>query len=380
MEWLSQFMISLQSFDAIFSIILISIFLKKYRDTKIQAIGALSLFFIIDFIVGIIELMALLFGDQTLEALYLSDTELFPIIFSALGILGAGTFLIFIDFYDSEKVPTIDIVIIISTFSSFVTYNIVKILNLNAGNQFKIPGIPPTPFSFEFLPALLISYLIIRTYPILLRLRKRTENAKKIKAIDGLLISLFFLFIITAISVTLSHMLTLNTDNLLITSTLLPRLAVLIGIIILVFTYGNNSPAYLHNQEIEKLLVITKEGMPIYSLEFTEFSYQKDDVLISGSLAALSGLLAETISVSDLELIEFKEKEVMIEHSAKVGFFLITDRPSAFLWNALRSTVGTLNKTIDESKEEMMTAMIRDKSIDRKVLEIFGFQDGKITT
>ena len=94
--------------------------------------------------------------------------------------------------------------------------------------------------------------------------------------------------------------------------------------------------AFLQPQRIEVLLVINKAGLPLLEYEFVKDSVEGDTNLISGAITAISALMKESLGVSsEVEKIQFHEKELLLKFSQGVAFILITSRTSTFLNRSL---------------------------------------------
>jgi hypothetical protein len=348
---------------------------RKFKNTSINAVKMLFVFFCVDLTATLYEFVSIVINPSQLIYLYLALDKPFTIIFSSLGMIAAGIFLIFINFYINDRYSITHVAVISILTTAFMTYNFLKLYNLTFGSEIIQPILTHTPLSFDFIPAILITYLIIVAYPQLINLFKQSNNKTQKKTILGLLLTLFFFFVIPSIFITIGWFYNFDEINTVILTTVIPRISVIIGGLLFLLSYFQTSSAFLQNQNIEKLIVITPSGIPIYSLDFFDTNEIKDDnILLSGSLTALKGLLAETIKVSELESINFKEKVVLVRNYQHVGYFLISDRPSKFLRNALRSSAEEINLVIngDKSKTQILSEEILDENLDRQILSIFG--------
>ena len=120
-------------------------------------------------------------------------------------------------------------------------------------------------------------------------------------------------------------------------SEIIGYLFISIGVFMIGLSYiSYKQAAFLQPQRIEILLVINKAGLPLLEYEFIQNTLGGDTNLISGAITAISALMKESLGVSsEVEKIQFHEKELLLKFSKGVAFILITSRTSSFLNTSL---------------------------------------------
>lgn len=120
-------------------------------------------------------------------------------------------------------------------------------------------------------------------------------------------------------------------------SEIIGYLCISMGLFMISLSYiSHKQAAFLQPQRIEAILVINRAGLPLLKYEFVESSLEGDTELISGAITAITALMKEFLGVSsEVEKIQFHEKELQLKFSQGVAFVLVTSRTSKFLNSSL---------------------------------------------
>ena len=349
---INSFSLSVFILDIVISSLLVYKLTQRVRETNLTSVKALLTFYIIDLIAVLVELPFFLLNFDDPSGFYLDPDNFFIFLFIGLGLLSGIMFLSFVYYFAEDRLSISGMTFIVVLVTSYLMYIALLIFG-NAENLY----IPNTPFSLEFIPAVFFTYVVIISLTRLIKIRGISRDEYQKRQITLMLIAIIFYYIFTSVFITVSEQ---GEDVLPATLVYFlrhpaARFSVVIGDFILYSAYAKSRMAFLQYQTMEKLLVISNDGLPLYTYDFSANGRgTAEDALLSSGLIAISALLSEAIKVSEIKMIQFKEKQIMVSHEKNFGVFLITDRPTIFLWNALDAFASNFNKAHNMDTKSML--------------------------
>lgn len=339
-------MITLMSYLSILSLallVLVSIVLdallaKRYVETRVKAVLWLLGAILFTVLSTSVELVHALLNIKGLGDYY-KDSSGF--LFSFLGIITAGIFLLFIDYFENERISPVKLAISSSASVGYFFPTAVFLLNPDFNPESE--GIGIVIFIASYILPFFLVYVVASSYRSIGNVKRYATAEDQIRQLNLLLIVIGLYYGVTfVLGFANSQLFDFgdNSDLILLFNVVLPRSSITAGSLILFFAYARTPKvAWLQPQRMDQLLVISKHGLPIFSHAFRKLPTDDDgSILLSGGLVAIRSLLKEAIgSSSDIIAIKFVEKEIMVVTRENFGVFLITDRASSFLHSALVS-------------------------------------------
>ncbi len=127
-----------------------------------------------------------------------------------------------------------------------------------------------------------------------------------------------------------------QTDLVFIWVILAPKLAFLIAFWLFYKAFIQpKSPAVFQPQRIEKILIISKEGLPLFDLNANE-NDQISDTLLSGAITAIKAVLKEATQITgDLRSISIGEHTLMFKTNSEITIILFTKEPTTYIEETL---------------------------------------------
>ncbi|MFX0051682.1 MAG: hypothetical protein ACFE8U_10370, partial [Candidatus Hermodarchaeota archaeon] len=120
-------------------------------------------------------------------------------------------------------------------------------------------------------------------------------------------------------------------DMLVFIRHLAPHVSVIIGSSMMYQAYAKAPTGFLQFQRIEKLMVINRSGLLLYSFTFDEDAKSDaQDVLLSGGVFAVLTLFSEIIKTKNIRMIHFQENKIMLSHHDSFIVFLVVDNITKF--------------------------------------------------
>ncbi len=308
---------------------------NRWQKTRIKAILLLVATTINRSIVELIKMGNTLFASGSISSL--SDYS--AILMGIFGFSSAGMFLLFIDYFENERISTTRVALFIGSLCSYIV-GVIILTTLSS-------SVVVTE-TYDFLsmvvlliaPFFLVSVTIIGCY-VLQNCKSYTYDKKHRQQLTLMQLSLMFFFLFTSIYITTSNLvvpylgLTPNQVQLFL---VLPQdVSLSIGAVLLWLAYARSTRvAFLQPQRIHKLIVVNYAGLPIFSYSFLDVGHSIDDSLITGGITAVSSLLGESLGVSSgIESISLESIEMMMENYDKFAVILFTERVSSFLKKAV---------------------------------------------
>ncbi|MDH5402478.1 MAG: hypothetical protein OEY49_08305 [Candidatus Heimdallarchaeota archaeon] len=330
--------------NASLDLILVNTMFKRYKESRIKILLFLFIFYIADIILLAAEMVPFLEHFDNIADFYISGVDnVYFYIFTILGIATAGIFLLFTDYFEDESISMRNAIVFVVFLTSYVEY-----VAYNLANSTPVGlEIPNTPLSMGFIPVIFLLYVVVVSIKGLLKIRKEVLDPVQKSQINRMILTIIFYYFVTSNLIGFSHQspFPLSDETTLLLRTILPKYSIIIGHFIMYRTYAKAKVAFLSYQKMEKLLVISKEGLPLYSYDFISSADSETvNILLSGGMTAIIGMLNETLGTSGIKMIEFLDKQIMIVHQANFAIFLVVDRPSSFLWNAITIFAGILER------------------------------------
>ncbi|MFQ5979583.1 MAG: hypothetical protein ACE5OZ_15755 [Candidatus Heimdallarchaeota archaeon] len=150
-----------------------------------------------------------------------------------------------------------------------------------------------------------------------------------------------------------------------------------------VYLYSTSGAAILQAESLQKLLIISREGMPLYSYSFQpddsdSIPFNSQDVLFSGALRAISTLFSEFTGTMEQSLKEvtLENVVVMANQIADKRFLavLLIDQTTRFFREAFEKATQQLDVVVSESNlhPNKTLSIPQIQSLDRVIESNFG--------
>lgn len=204
---------------------------------------------------------------------------------------------------------------------------------------------------FALSGAIFLLAMYIRIFVKLHRRIKATSNLEIKKKLKKMRYALIGMILGSAIAESIQS----STDNDVVVGELFAVLA--FGYF--VFLYSTSGAAILQAESLQKLLIISNEGMPLYSYSFQaedsdSIPFNSQDVLFSGALRAISTLFSEFTGTMDQSLKEvtLENVVVMANQIADKRFLavLLVDQTTRFFREAFEKATQQLDGVVSQSK------------------------------
>lgn len=180
---------------------------------------------------------------------------------------------------------------------------------------------------------------------------KYAYNAKQVQALQYMKFGSYFAFIIGPFAGFPGFILLRFGHNVglgLLIYYVLAYSIISIGVFMLAFTYNRSKEiSFLLPQKIEKLLVIHKSGVSLYSYDFRNSDgVGWNEQLVSGLVSATTSGISESLNINtEITEIKFIDRTVMMKVEGNIVFVLVTKNRSKFLEKALnRFALDFLNE------------------------------------
>ncbi|MHA1504006.1 MAG: class I SAM-dependent methyltransferase [Candidatus Heimdallarchaeota archaeon] len=110
----------------------------------------------------------------------------------------------------------------------------------------------------------------------------------------------------------------------------------------------SQSVFFMQSQKIKKLIVINKDGIPIFEFNF-EYENISDEKLLNQAFVAISSIIGDkTVATQELRTINFGHLQIMTELREDFAVLLVVDRPTHFLNKSLETFTDEFNKILPE--------------------------------
>lgn len=354
---------------------------------------------------GLLYLLAIYLSSYPLQAIYLFQiienfwrSDLIYILvednslIALLGIILAGTLLLFVDHFQNDTIslPKAIFFTLVLTSAAIITFfflitdstQLTQTVQLFPSMHLAIDGF--LSFIYDYIPILFFLYVIYTTLTNIQTIKQYAfdeAQKKQLSLMQASIVTYLLLVPLTEIILTTFNLKN-NSITIFIFGNILPDIFLLLGTILLWYAYVYTSrTAFLQAQRINQLIVIAKTGLPLYTYDFKQLDDSTpDSALVSGGLTAIESLLKEVVgTTSKINAIKFQKKAIMISIRQGFGVFLIADRTSKFLQQALERFADAFIKHYDlenpQKLEDFSGEISVFESADTIVERIFGLTE-----
>ncbi len=343
---------------------------KRYRRTKLLVVAILSSLYIVFIAFIAIELLFFLINFNNPVNAYLDvGNNFFTSLLPFFGGISAGIFLLFIEYFRNERINPIHMGIYGVFLGAFILNLLYHSIIPETVNISELT--PPLMtndvqelfyfflsflFSTNFPAPYFVGYVVIITLYSLNQINKLIAPHEKIqkRQIKLMEYSIIFYYLFTLLLVVSGNILRNITppDVQVFLKHFAPHITVLLGHYTMFQAYVKAPIGFLQFQRNEKILVMNQSGIPLFSYDFEDFNQEKifsthlkgeQDLLLSGGVYAVLSLFRDMIQTTNIKLIQFEKKQLMLAYNDNFITFLIVDRVSQFLWSALESFCRMFN-------------------------------------
>lgn len=328
---------------------------RRWRETKITVVSLLAGVYLLFIIFVVIEFWFFLMNFNDPVGFYLQEGNVFVWLFPFFGGISAGFFMVFIDYFENERINPVHGFFYGVFLGAFI---------LNIMYQIVVPEVFPLRivetntlillflnflFSTNFPASYFVIYVVIVTLRALRRIKNSIEDETQKKQVTLMQGSIILYYLITLIVVAGAYQLEDLLDPIIVVvlKHIAPHISVIFGGIMIFQAYVKAPMGFLQFQNIEKLLVINRSGLLLFSYEFAApkkpVSSSEKDLLLSGGVYAILNLFTEMIHTQNIRMIQFLDKKIMLSQNENFIVFLLVDRLSSFLWSALDSFGNMFN-------------------------------------
>jgi hypothetical protein len=323
----------------------------RWRETRVTVVSLLAGVYLLFISFVLIEFVYFLFNFNDPVAFYLEERNVFVWLFPFFGGISGGFFMMFIDYFENERINPIHgfvYGIFLGAFILNVMYQVV------APDLFPLNPIEVNTiyfviinflFSTNFPASYFVAFVIIVTLRALRRIKRSTEDENQRRQVTLMQWSIILYYLVTLVVIVTAYQLEelLDPNLVVVLKHLAPHINVILGGIMIYQAYVKAPVGFLQFHNIEKLLAINKSGLLLFSYDFTttDNTSNEKDLLLSGGIHAILNLFTEMINAEQIRMIQFLDKKIMLSQNDNFIFFLLVDRISSFLWSALDS-FGTM--------------------------------------
>ncbi|MFX1283181.1 MAG: hypothetical protein ACFFB5_05975 [Promethearchaeota archaeon] len=328
---------------------------KRWRETRITVVSLLAFFYLLYIIFIIIEFWFFLLNFNDVISFYLQEGNVIVWLLPFFGGLTAGFFMLFIDYFENERINALHGFIYGLFFGAFL---------LNVMHQIVVPEVFPLSIleadtlillimnfllSTNFPVSYFVIYVIIVTLRSLRRIKRNIDDEtqrNQVMLMQWVIVLYYFVtLVVVASAYQLAYLMDPTTEVFL--KHIAPHINVIIGSLLIYQAYVKAPVGFLQFQKIEKLLVINRSGMLLFSYDFARPKDQdytsEQDLLLSGGVYAILSLFTEMVQAKNIRMIHFLDKKIMLSQNENFILFLMVDRISSFLWSALDSFGNMFN-------------------------------------
>ena len=307
----------------------------RWQKTRIRAILLLVVTTINRGIVESIKMVTTLLAVDSVSPL----AEYSTLLMGVFGFSSAGMFLLFIDYFENERMSTNRVALFIGSICSYVVG--VAILALLSSSVIETEMYDILSMLVLLIaPFFLVSVTIIGCR-VLQNCKSYAYDNKHRQQLTLMQLSMMCFFLFTSIYITAYNLvvpyLGLTPDMVQILLVVPQDISLSVGAVLLWLAYARSTRvAFLQSQRMHKLIVVNYAGLPIFSYNFLGVEHSIDDTLISGGITAVSSLFGESLGVSSgIDSISLEGIEMMMENYDKFAVILFTERTSGFLKKAI---------------------------------------------
>lgn len=332
---------------------------KRWKETKITVVALLSGAYLLFIIFIIVEFLFYLVNFKDPVAFYLQEGNVIVSLFPFFGGISAGFFMLFIDYFENERIDTIHGFVYGAFFGAFLLNIMYQLILPEIFTLVQITELPTALkpntlilfflnflFSTNFPASYFVIYVIVVTLKSLVGIKRNITDEVQKKQVSLMQLTIILYYFVTLVVVAGAYQLASLMDpvTLVFLRHIAPHITVIIGGIMIYKAYATAPVGFLQYQKIEKLMVINRSGLLLYSYDFESSDEDRGrDVLFSGGVVALLNLFTEMIQTKNINVIQFQDMKIMLSHSENLVVFLVVDRITSFLWSALDSFSNMFN-------------------------------------
>jgi hypothetical protein len=341
---------------------------KRWNTTRITVVAVLCGFYLMYLIFIMIEFALILFNFNDPVYFYLQEgfiVNMFPF----FGGVSAGFFLLFIDYFVTDKVSAVHT----SVYGAFLGAFLLNIIY-----QMLFPGIIDPEniqavqqgwnayavlllfmnilFTTNFPATYFVIYVLIISMASLYKIKKLIQEDLQKRQVFLMQLTIIFYYFFTMILIVGAYQFEdlFYPDMLVFIRHLAPHISVIIGSSMMYQAYAKAPTGFLQFQRIEKLMVINRSGLLLYSYTFDEDTRSDaQDVLLSGGVFAVLTLFSEIIKTKNIRMIHFQDNKIMLSHHDNFIVFLVVNNITKFLWSALDSFSNMFNLKYGPEEQEI---------------------------
>ncbi|MFW9995532.1 MAG: hypothetical protein ACFFD4_26075 [Candidatus Odinarchaeota archaeon] len=365
------------------AILLLVTLVKRYSQTRVIATLFLIIVMILMLVGGIIEISVSLINFDNLAANF-QFLSVPNVVFNILGIITAGIFLLFIDYFENESISTARLAIFAGVTMGHIGNSLTLIgINLETVVLDPVYG-TVTDLAILIFPIFVpffLVYVVVSSFLSIKAIKRFALDELQLKQLTNMQLAIILFYGVTTLSLSVASQFgrggVLPDDLILVLMVIIPRSSVAIGCFVLLRAYAMTTrTAFLQPQRMHKLIVISKAGLPLYSFSFRQTGEETDTLLLSGGISAIKSLLKEAIgTTSEIKAMKFKEIEIMVSSFEQYGVFLIVDRPSNFLLEAIENFGMSFHQKYKEILEDLsILEESQFKEADDLIKKAFGLE------
>ncbi|MHA2239391.1 MAG: hypothetical protein ACXAB2_13675, partial [Candidatus Hodarchaeales archaeon] len=210
-------------------------------------------------------------------------------------------------------------------------------------------------FTTNFPTAYFIVYVIVVSFRSLQATIQEIQDKRRKIQIRMLQLSMVFFYVIPLILAVIARFVEMSPGTIVFLRHFAPHMSVLIGSFLIYIAYVKAPLGLLQFHKLEKLMVINKSGLLLYSYDFNQIQEDKPDrdVLYSGGVLAVLNLFTEMMETTNMEMIEFQEQIILLSNNENFITFLIADHESRFLWSAVKGFSKFFNLKYGTDAQEL---------------------------
>lgn len=362
--------------ELLLNTLLFSTLIKRWKETKITVVALLSgaYFLFIIFIAIEFFFYLLNFGDPV--GFYLQEGNILVFLFPFFGGISAGFFMLFIDYFENERINPVHGFIYGAFFGAFILNMMYQLIlpEFSAITDFSTSLEANTIilfflnflFSTNFPASYFVLYVIAVTLKSLRSIKINIDDKAQKKQVSLMQSAIIFYYLTTLIVVAGAYQLAdlMDPTTLVFLRHICPHISIIFGGLMIYQAYAKAPVGFLQFQKMEKLMVINRSGLLLFSYDFdpSEENERSRDVLFSGGVVALLNLFTEMIQTKNINVIQFQDKKIMLSHTENFVVFLVVDRITRFLWSALNSfgNMFNLKYSLDDQEYSVVSKDVFD--------------------
>ncbi|MFX0015862.1 MAG: hypothetical protein ACFFB2_15240 [Promethearchaeota archaeon] len=357
---------------------------RRWRETRITVVSLLAVFYLLFIIFTIIELFFFLLNFNDTVGFYTQEGNIFVWLLPFFGGISAGFFMLFIDYFENER---------INPFHGFIYGIFLGAFLLNVMHQIILPELFPLNIEANTLILLILNFLFSTNFPVsyfviyvilvtlisLRRIKNNIDDKAQKRQVTLMQWTIILYYFVTLIVVASAYQLENIIDPVTVVflKHIAPHINVIIGSLLIYEAYVHAPVGFLQFQQIEKLLVINRSGLLLFSYDFAlpkEQEYTSErDLLLSGGVYAILNLFTEMVHAKNIRMIHFQDKKIMLSQKENFIILLLVDRISSFLWSALDSFGNMFNLKYSLDNQEKYAIITKNVFNDAEQLMKIAF-------